>query len=92
MMQKQLLTKAKREMFKCSNIHWGHFSTPRYARTLLYGENGACPPTKSGSNGTPAKPEDSSDAAHADNAAPKRRGRKPKAEMPEMTFNDESAE
>ena len=27
---------AKREMFKCSNIHWGHFSTPRYARTLLY--------------------------------------------------------
>ena len=42
--------------------------------------------------GTPAKPEDSSDAAHAENAAPKRRGRKPKAEMPEMTFNDESAE
>ena len=56
------------------------------------GENGACPPTKSGSIGTLAKPEDSSDAAPADNAAPKRRGRKPKAEMPEMTFNDESAE
>ena len=35
-MQKQLLTKAKREMFKCSNIHWGLFATRRYARTLLY--------------------------------------------------------
>lgn len=41
---------------------------------------------------TPAKPEDSSESAPAENAAPKRRGRKPKNEMPEMTFNDESAE
>ena len=41
---------------------------------------------------SPAKPEDSSDAAPAENAASKRRGRKPKNEMPEMTFNDESAE
>ena len=39
-----------------------------------------------------AKPEDSSDSAPAENAASKRRGRKPKNEMPEMTFNDESAE
>ena len=41
---------------------------------------------------TPSKPEDSSESAPAENAASKRRGRKPKAEMPEMTFNDESAE
>ena len=27
--------KTKREMFKCSNVHWYNFST-RIARTLLY--------------------------------------------------------
>ena len=41
---------------------------------------------------SPAKPEDSSESAPAENAASKRRGRKPKNEMPEMKFNDESAE
>ena len=40
---------------------------------------------------SPSKPEDSSDAAPAENAASKRRGRKPKAESQSELFNEESA-